>query len=82
MQWVLIIDLENHKSKAGDEKYRFKNFNEYGEEELLAYVVNMSKGDTKVHKILKMDYNGGTTEYTIGFAQGKLGLVKKGGGLD
>jgi hypothetical protein len=74
MQYTLIIDLETHQSRAGDEKYLFKNFT--GSDEVIAYVSNMSKGNHKVHKIFRMMWTGETDEMTIGFNNGRLDLIE------
>ncbi len=66
-QFTLIGRYEN------EDKYFFKNFN--NPDDLIAYVSQMSKGTNKVHKILKMYLNGDTIEMTIGFDDGRLGLI-------
>lgn len=67
-QWTLI-------GKYGStDKYFFKNFTKGSE--VFDYVVNMSKGDNLVHKIVRMYLDGDTVEYTIGFKEGKFVLIQ------
>ena len=73
MQYTLIVDKEKPHSKAGDDKYGFKNFD--NKQDLVTYVSNLSRGDDKVHKIVSLDYTGATKEMTIGFKDGHLELI-------
>lgn len=74
MQYILIVSKEVAIVRTGDSKYGFKYFDT--PHDLINYVSNLSKGDSKVHKIVILDYTGKTTEMTIGFNEGHLDLVK------
>lgn len=58
-----------------DERYFFQSFS--NPESVLTHVSNLSKGPNKVFAIYKMDIYGKTIEMTIGFEDGRLGLIRK-----
>jgi hypothetical protein len=51
-------------------------FTSYGTpESVLTYISNMSKGTNKVHAIYRMDVAGEVVQMTVGFKDGRLGLI-------